>query len=371
MDPVEGWDHLIDRICSRESDIQTGLYAEYIRKLIERIATKARLSITILAPISQSDIAAAFKEVFGREPDESSIGMLMRLPGLVAAESQRDDRRFVDPDMANICAAGDVYQYVTSSAAVDPAHFESCRTNIDELAADFLLSKLDREGYAPGVLWAAVEQSSRLQGFGTLKGDILLALSQSDIQEKDRWTTIDDVLIDRIDLRQSPSVFSKLRISQGIINLIELDAANKAGIPHFTGCVIGTVHGPTSGAAFAPWLGDSSVGNYEKQELTNDAILDLNIPKGLKVGLTALRKLYLQPGGGRQENSFYRGLSADLRPVIAEVLETMCSFGYATKSARSGSDIYVKSSDKISEVHAILNLRHAAKGELVEAFKRI
>lgn len=371
VDPAEGWDHLLDRICEREADIQRGLYPEFIRKLLERIATKARYSHSILSPISQAEIGIAFKEVFGRDPDNTAIGMLMRLPGLVAAESQRDDRRFIDPDMANACASGDVYSYAIDASGTDFSHFESCRTNIDELAVDLILSKLGREGRQEGALWAAFERSSRMNGIGVLKGDVLSIVASSSISEKDRWITIDDVVVDRIDLRSAPTAFKKIRIAQGLLSRVEVDLANTDGLPHFTGCVIDILSGPPSIDSVRKWFGDSDVGSFENQELTNNAILDLDIPKGLKVGLTALRKLYLQPGGGRQANSFYRGLSADLRPVIDEVLGVMCSHGYARISTRTGSEVYLKSSDKTSEVLTILNERGAAKGSLVEDFRRI
>tara|TARA_R110002124_G_scaffold261843_1_gene427806 strand:+ start:188 stop:2467 length:2280 start_codon:yes stop_codon:yes gene_type:complete len=371
VEPAEGWDHLIDRICSREADIQKGLYAEYIRQLLERIGTKARLSSNILSPISQADISEAFREVFDRVPDENSLGMLMRLPGLVAAESKRDDRRFIDADMANICAAGDLYQYVTNAAGTDPQHFYSCRTNIGGLASDFVISKLERDGFTIGVLWAAFETTSRLNAFGTLKGDLLLLLANSDASEKAKWVVVDDALIEQLDLRQSPSAFKKIRLSQSIIGDLEIDEANKDGIPHFSGCLIDTVRGPSSGSDLNLWLGDSSIGQFERYDLTNDAILELDLPKGLKVGLTVLRKLYLQSGGGRKENAFFRGLSSDLRPLIEDVLHTICSHGYATKSNRSASNIYIKSSDMVSDVHAILNKRGAARGDLVEALKKL
>jgi hypothetical protein len=371
IDPAEGWDHLISRICEREADIQKGLYPDYIRQLLERIATKARYSVSILSPISQSDISLAFKEVFGREPDQNSVGMLMRLPGLVAAENQRDDRRFVDADMANVCAAGDVYNYLINAAGSQAEPFAPCRSNIDELAVDFILSKVVRSGLNEGTVWAACEHLSRMPGLGTLKGDALAILSQTSVSEKDRWTIVDDAHAGRIDLRSSPAVFKKIRLSQAVIERVETDSANLDGLPHFSGCIIGTVSGPAAEGKLDKWFGDSEVAVYERSELTNDAILDLDIPRGLKVGLTALRKLYLQPGGGRQENSFYRGISADLRPYISEALHTLCSLGYARKSNRAGSDVYLKSAEKIPEVLAILNHRGSATGALVDALRAL
>jgi len=41
------------------------------------------------------------------------------------------------------------------------------------------------------------------------------------------------------------------------------------------------------------------------------ALMGLNLPISTKVGLTILKKLYLQAGGGRQENAF----SEDFQPM--------------------------------------------------------
>ncbi|HMD77218.1 MAG TPA: hypothetical protein VKG86_07575, partial [Terracidiphilus sp.] len=41
-DPAKGWDLVIDRICAREAEIEAGIDGQTIRKILERLATKAR-----------------------------------------------------------------------------------------------------------------------------------------------------------------------------------------------------------------------------------------------------------------------------------------------------------------------------------------
>lgn len=367
VEPAEGWDYLIDRVCAREVDIQSGLYPEYIRRLLERIGTKSRHSPDLTSPISQQDIASAFREVFGREPDDSNLGMLMRLPGLVAAESHNEERRFIDSDFANICAAGDLYEYICSPTNADLESYDKCRTNIDALGADFIVSKCHRLGRSSTTLNVALDAVAAKASLSCMKGDLIVALSRSDAPARDRWTIVADASLDTLDVRQAPAAFSKLRLDHSIIGTLELDEANIEGIPQFQGCMIDTIRGPKDGEALTNWLNDSTVERFEYESLTNNAILDLPINPNIKVGLTALRKLYLQSGGGRQENAFYRGLKPDLRNIAGKVLNILVSEGYATISSRGSEKIYLKNADKVPEVHAILARKGAGGGALVRA----
>lgn len=369
--PAEGWDYLLDRICIRESEIHNGLYAEYIRRLLERIGTKGRYASDITSPISQKEIAASFREIFERDPNDSNLGMLMRLPGLVAADGQNDERRFVDSDYAHICAAGDVHQFVLTSSNTQTSPFEQCRTNIQPIGADFIVSKLKLAERSASMLHAAVDALSNKPKLAYLKGDLTIVLAASDAPERDRWTIVDDASIETLDVRQAPPAFRKIRLAHSAISTLEIDEANPDGIPQFQGCIIDTVRGPPNGAGLDKWLNDTTVERFEFEPMTNNAILDLDIPVAVRVGLTALRKLYLQPGGGRQENAFQRGLKPAQKPLVPAVLEAIVSCGYASLSSRGSETIYLKNSDRISDVHEILAKRAAARGPLMDALKRI
>lgn len=364
VNPAEGWDYLIDRICEREADIHSGLYAEYVRRLLERIATKARYSIDITAPVTQIDISSAFREIFGRDADESNLGMLMRLPGLVAAENQNDDRRFVDSDFANVFAAGDLFEYISSHASFDTEPFASCRVNIDALGADFIISKISRSGRPTNTLSSCLEALSSSHQLSTLKGDILSILAASDASERDRWITLDDAFIENLDVRQAPPVFKKIRLSQSTIVTLEVDEANTDGIPHLQGCLIGTLRGPTSPKGLESWINDTSIEQFEYEPLTNNSILGLDLATPVKIGLTALRKLYLQRGSGRQENAFYRGIDQDFRKIVDRVLNALVSGGYASISGRPGDRIYLRNPERTAEVLEFLSRKASPPGPL-------
>lgn len=369
VEPAEGWDYLIGRVCEREVDIHTGLYPEYVRRLLERIATKARYSNDITSPISQRDIAKAFREIFDREPDDNNLGMLLRLPGLIAAETVGDERRFIDSDFATACAAGDLYEFALAPAAFPSETFENCRSNIEPLGADFVVAKLERSGKPVSTIHSVLEQAG--QSLACLKGDLIIALASSNAAARDKWTVIDGASIDHLDLRPAPAYFSKIKLVECTVNVLEVDLANTEGVPQFELSMIGVLKGPASGDALTSWLIGTTVERYESEQLTNDAILDLSIPPGLKVGLTALRKVYLQRGGGRQENGLYRGLKPELRACVPEVLRRMVSLDYLAISNRAGERIYVKNPEKITEVHQILARRSAATGRLVDELKSL
>lgn len=373
VDAAEGWDYLIGRFCTREAEIHAGLYAEFVRRLLERIATKARYQTDWTSPVSQQEMSTAFKDIFGREPDDNNLGMMMRLPGLVGAEANNDDRRFVDADLAKVLAAGDVYEFITSCSAFDTTAFEQCRINIDPFGAEFVLSKHLRTGGHVNSLAVALDSLASKPRLRCLKGDMLSILATTEANERDKWTTVDDVEIDHLDLKAAPALFRKVRISGSTIGALEIDEANPDGIPQFQGCVIDVLRGPVSADAVRLWLNDSTVERTEFEALTNNAILDLQIPLPVKVALTALRKLYLQKGGGRQKNAFVRGLKPEHRVFVDRVLAVLVSQKYAVLSNRGtgGEKIYLKNAEKIPEVQAILSKRAADGGSLVEALKEL
>ena len=56
-----------------------------VRRLLERMATKARRHIDGMGPILQTEMTEVFEEVCGYVPDENGIQLLQRLPGLGVA----------------------------------------------------------------------------------------------------------------------------------------------------------------------------------------------------------------------------------------------------------------------------------------------
>lgn len=65
LEPAVGWDMLLGKIAEREAQIETGIDGPTVRRILERLGTKARSSPDGLGPLSADDIVAAFNEICG------------------------------------------------------------------------------------------------------------------------------------------------------------------------------------------------------------------------------------------------------------------------------------------------------------------
>ena len=75
LEPTAGWNLLLDRITSREAQIGAGIDGPTVRRILERLATRARSVPDGLGSLSPDDIVEAFREVCEYPPDER--GMLL------------------------------------------------------------------------------------------------------------------------------------------------------------------------------------------------------------------------------------------------------------------------------------------------------
>ena len=87
--------------------------------------------------------------------------------------------------------------------------------------------------------------------------------------------------------------------------------------------------------------------------------------------MTALRKLYLQPGGGRVMGAFMRGIKPDHRLHMGEVLESLVEEGFASISNRTGETIYLKNNEKSVAAREILEMKGKSNNPLVARFSQI
>jgi hypothetical protein len=114
MDPAQGWEVLLDRVCDREAEIEAGIDGHTVRRILERLATVARVGANGLGPLSREQVVTAFSGICGYQPDEKSMVLLQRLPGLGIDRADEGTRIFIDDAFADACRAGDVAEYVNN-----------------------------------------------------------------------------------------------------------------------------------------------------------------------------------------------------------------------------------------------------------------
>ena len=83
-------------------------------------------------------------------------------------------------------------------------------------------------------------------------------------------------------------------------------------------------------------------------------MLASSLPIGQRVGLSILRKLYLQRGSGRKEEALYRGLSRTDQHVVEEALQILERFGLAIKTHSGRQRIWVPARRSTSRVYEML-----------------
>ena len=102
----------MEKIFERESRISPNLDGATLRRILERLATVARATSDGLGPITQQQIRTAYIQVCDSEPDEQANLLLQRLPGLGVYRDEDDSRTFVDIELAEVCRARDVTDFI-------------------------------------------------------------------------------------------------------------------------------------------------------------------------------------------------------------------------------------------------------------------
>jgi len=121
--------------------------------------------------------------------------------------------------------------------------------------------------------------------------------------------------------------------------LIVLRFLIKKNAPVFDHCIIGKVIGCNDlKGADDDVFTTCEVDSYESQKITTSSLLSIDQPIPVIVCLTILKKLYLQAGSGRQENSFYRGLSQKEQRFVPDVLSLLKQEGIVLPPKKTGAD---------------------------------
>ncbi len=123
--PAAAWDALLDLVCDREALVDPSIDGAMVRRVVEALASIARERTDQLGPLDMRDMEDAWREACGRTADDRALVLLQRLPGLGPMDEADGTRRFVDQDLADVAAAGDLAR--TSSLLVYRAQTPTVR----------------------------------------------------------------------------------------------------------------------------------------------------------------------------------------------------------------------------------------------------
>jgi hypothetical protein len=339
---AEGWDALLEKICEREAKIELGLDGGTVRQVLERLATIARDRGDGLGPVLPSDLADAFEQVCGYSPDEGSYVIVQRMPGLGVLDPVDGSRHFVDSALADAARAGDVVRYVHSSGADFP--FDSVQGSavpMGELGLSVAEFQSDRAGITSA---HAASMASRLEKTGKSSAVVLdvarlaLLLGPKQTFPALRFEALN---IQTMTFADAEADLSALHFENCLIETLDLtEYDGNHALPTFSNCLFGTVLG-SGGIDALPsgHFSDCSFEAFDPSSKTTRGILAMpGLSSRQKVMLSVLKKVYLQAGGGRREGALSRGLDANQKLLVPEVLTMLVSAGLLVRG-KSGANV--------------------------------
>ncbi len=342
LDPAVGWDLLLDSIAAREAEIEAGIDGGTVRRILERLATKARATPSGLGPIGPDSVIQGFTEICGYGPDDRGMVLLQRLPGLGIDREQDNTRSFVDEAFADACRSGDVVAFVDSPFDPDSVPLAAIESAAGELAISVAALKAGARRFSEGKINAALGATQRT-GSQYLAADLARLLMELAFNVREQ-IRLHDLLIPELELGSARADFSSLEFHECFFSRVELDSdVNVANLPSFRGCFIDQLEGRVSRADLPTqkFVDDCIIENFVEAAETTAAVLGLELPLGTRVCLTVLKKLYERRGSGRKENALHRGLDHHARRMVPEVLRVLQSQGLASPYKAKGTTIWL------------------------------
>lgn len=377
LDAVEGWDYLLSRIYPREQDIETNLDGTTLRRILERIASVARVSEDGLGPISRKDLFSAFTEVCGYDPDEQGMLAIQRLPGLGIYRAEDESRCFVDKELADVCAAAEFSAFLRTpfELAKNQLWLDAmnvCDRPLGSTGTTLAARRLGEAGLHRGYISQAIAFLKGRTDLECVKGDVCVLLVDLNITPDSAITAVGmDFTNHELQFHDDTVDLSAVGFASCIFERIELGGAvNSKHLPTFKSCLIERIAGRVSLADLPSdrFWNDCEITAFDSTS-TSGAIRVSQMSTGEKVLLITLRKLFIQSLSGRSEGALFRGLDINERRYVPDVLKLLARHGLAREYSRGDGVVWLPTRKALSRVRKIIAAPSEC-GELVVSDSR-
>lgn len=364
IDSTDGWHYLLDQIFERESKISPNLDGQTLRRILERLSTVARASVDGLGPLTQQQIRNSYIQICESEPDEQANLLLQRLPGLGVYRDEDDSRTFVDLELAEVCRAKDVTDFIVNPYGM--LQDEGWRSTVS-LASAFVgqtaVTRICRNlkqinDFSKTSIDSAFGSISGIGDIGSLRADIAALCIEYPYAPK-AATTIEGEIFENYALAiwASDVDFSNIIFKDCLLETIELSDSNQDKLlPKFQSCVLMLVKGRSSQADLPKEKFDNNCTyeSFSDSSSTQAAILSSALSRGEKMVLTILRKLFVQSLSGRAESALFRGLDMNDRQLIPEAIKLLQNQGLIMLYNRGDGNVWVPVRKEINRARRIL-----------------
>ena len=365
------WDQFIDRICERESALEKSeIDPQTIRRVMELLSCIVRTTATGTGPITGNDLSTTFRNVTGQNANDAVLAQLQRLPGLTERDQTPGCRSFLDEDIMSALQGGSIARYILGEEIIpDIQLINPLNPNAISVAAHIITSSNNNHNIA-------ISKAERLSK-STVKRPLHNAApqitadcaqiaieicKQNDVDSIDfKGVNISEATIETFNMEEfkiDNITFSDCNFLQIIANEFSF-----SGNITFIDCEIDLLSAPYSSKIDSVFKNCNI--HKKDQAATNNAILQLDIPNGLKALLTILRKIYLQPGSGRKLTALKRGLpNNDIQTMIPKIVSLLQKHEFVTVHNKIAHPIRKRSSIVREIVNAPLSFEHPLLNEV-------
>ena len=346
---VDFWNLLMDTFCDREARINPILDPSIIRALYTKIARLTRVTKSSLGPISIKQINDAFEQTTGRPPTDESAIVLQRLPGLSRIGAESLDRQFADTFILDGLKAEDVLDLYVQGT---PEALEEIWTHpVEEFGAYFISTRLQesrRTNAAMAFVTRHFQAENRVLLSDLLSGLFLIEAEKLDFSGR----RFDGGKFFSVAL--SDTSVQNLCLHDCQFDYLDITDAEPVGIV-VENCVIVRLAGITSSQHSPPWFKGCLVDVYQSLE-TLSKIREAGLTFPQTFLLSSLRKLFLQPGGGRKESSMYKGYGdSATKRTCDKVIHLLVREKFCEKFKGRSESIYVPNRAMTARVQAIMS----------------
>lgn len=354
---VEFFEKIFDAICERETRINPAIYKDVLKTILLYLAQNTRKLAESKEYISIEDINTAFYKVAGYAPIDESAVLLQRLPYLGRVGSGGAERIFVDTyardglrglSLANILTTLD--KSIATEKWIQP---------VGSLGIKIVAHKISPSSHIKNFITYCRNHGNVQIVCDYIALHFFLDLEIIDFKDFVVYNGNFD------ELQFIDSTIKNITISDCYIKKMVIDNAKFENV-HIKDCIIENVEGIWNPDKL-PTVFDNCVFENFKDAFTTSRIRELSITNGQKTLLAIIKKLFFQPGSGRQAGALLRGAEEYWEPDKAkEILRYMLTNQLIIKAPGAHGDLYIPKRKQSARMGKILELQTNCEDELWE-----
>lgn len=345
------WGQFIDAVCTRESKAHSSIDPLTVKQVLQNLARITRYSSYALGRLTPKDVNTAYEQATGGSPDDAGNLMLTRLCTLGRVEPESPDRQFVDPYIVQLLFADCVTEDITVRDRESLANkFEQ---PLNHAGLYFLAQWIDTYGLKSDAISYLHSDPSAKNS--QLLAEIVSALLLTNDGLLD-FSGLQIAYAEIPDLSLSNIVLSNIALKKCVIWNVHIDNC-QIGIDNYVRlieCDINTIHGISNQAATPAWIQNCTI--KETEGVTTSArIKSSGLPAAQKLFLSIVHKIFFQRGGGRKENTLFRGGYGQAfdKKIYEQILSKLISNGIIFQSKDSSGAIYNPNREFMHRMSAI------------------